>query len=46
MVCSFAFAIVACGAKKEPETAVDTTAVEMPAPAPDTTVVTDTAAAQ
>ena len=42
-VCGFAFAFVACGAKKEPEaTAADSTSVvEEPAPAADTTVVTD-----
>lgn len=49
-VCGFAFAFVACGAKKEEAATGDTTKVETPAPAPaqDTTVVdtvkTDTTA--
>lgn len=50
-VCGFAFAFVACGAKKEEAAAEDTTKVETPAPAPaaaDTagvdTVKTDTTA--
>ena len=39
-VCGFAFAFVACGAKKEEANTGDTTKVEVaPTPAPDTTVV-------
>ena len=33
-VCGFAFAFVACGAKKDEAAAKDSTAVETPAPAP------------
>ena len=41
-VCGFAFAFVACGAKKEEAAAADTTVVETAPVAVDTTVVVDT----
>ena len=37
-VCGFALAFVACGKKAEEASTVDTTAVEAPVAAPDTTV--------
>ena len=44
MVCGFAFAVVACGGKKEEASTEDTTKVETPM-APDTTATsTDTTA--
>lgn len=41
-VCGFAFAFVACGAKKDEAAAKDSTAVETPAPAPAAVDSTDT----
>jgi hypothetical protein len=50
MVCGFAFAVVACGGKKEEAATEDSTAVETPVTPVDTTATdttaTDTTAAQ
>ena len=43
-VCGFAFAFVACGAKKEEAATNDSTTVVEPTPAPADTTATDTTA--
>jgi hypothetical protein len=44
MVCGFAFAVVACGGKKEEAASQDSTAVETPVVPADTTMASDSTA--